>query len=503
MRSAALFEADNERRTTGRTGRRPDTRRVSQARSANAPAREELSVEDPRTPGTEDGRNTGKSSWFLHDDRDREELDAVLVQRRGAVPDDDRNPRNRRTDERLAGVARDRASAGAPAQARPSRWEYVDPKGNIQGPFPVSDLLKWSNGGFFSADQKVRRAGQQAFVPLKSVLPQLNREAEGRAPPPAGTARRPSAAEVNGRGVREDAPVRRAVAHAVDGRQREQRLDRPGRGAGYQGQHPADSLLSAEESAARAHHAHGAVEGEGYAPREVRSGRGGRHGFEPAGRGGRRDDTGNQGSRERGRGGGRGDGYGRGGGRGQGAQQARAVAVGETTETRLPFSNKIAQKLFAAEAELATDEPMWRYIDPSGTVQGPFPARNMLEWYRKGMLHDMGLQVCGAERKVAPPDVPLPIHYYKLGDLLESVKRGQRFAAVTVADIRSGTARPLLFTKDAQASSGAKKADAAKAGKRKGSSAARPTKAATETVRLKLAPMESDDGVTVELTVRR
>ncbi len=45
--------------------------------------------------------------------------------------------------------------AGAPAEGRPSRWEYVDPKGNTQGPFPASDLLKWSNGGFFSADQKV------------------------------------------------------------------------------------------------------------------------------------------------------------------------------------------------------------------------------------------------------------------------------------------------------------------------------------------------------------
>ena len=64
-----------------------------------------------------------------------------------------------------------------------------------------------------------------------------------------------------------------------------------------------------------------------------------------------------KGFRERGRGGGRGDGFGR-GGRGQGAQQARAVAVGETGESRLPFSYKIAQKLFAAEAELATDEPM-------------------------------------------------------------------------------------------------------------------------------------------------
>ncbi len=58
---------------------------------------------------------------------------------------------------------------------------------------------------------------------------------------------------------------------------------------------------------------------------------------------------------ERGRGGGRGDGYGR-GGRGQGG--ARAVAVGDTAEARLPFNYKIAQKLFTAEAELATDEPM-------------------------------------------------------------------------------------------------------------------------------------------------
>ncbi len=36
--------------------------------------------------------------------------------------------------------------------------------------------------------------------------------------------------------------------------------------------------------------------------------------------------------------------------------QAAVVAVG--TEPRLPFSAKIAQKLFTAEAELATDEPV-------------------------------------------------------------------------------------------------------------------------------------------------
>ena len=45
--------------------------------------------------------------------------------------------------------------ADAPLDGPPSKWEYVDPKGNIQGPFPASDLVKWANGGFFSSDQQV------------------------------------------------------------------------------------------------------------------------------------------------------------------------------------------------------------------------------------------------------------------------------------------------------------------------------------------------------------
>ena len=40
----------------------------------------------------------------------------------------------------------------------------------------------------------------------------------------------------------------------------------------------------------------------------------------------------------------------------------------------------------------------WRYVDPSGQTQGPFPAHNMLEWYRRGLLNDMTLQTCGAVR---------------------------------------------------------------------------------------------------------
>lgn len=70
---------------------------------------------------------------------------------------------------------------------------------------------------------------------------------------------------------------------------------------------------------------------------------------------------------------------------------------------------------------------------------------------------------------MAPPDVPLPVHYHKLGDLLDSVKRGQRFAAASVDDVRSGTARPLLLLpkgprEDGRPASGARKADSSKAG---------------------------------------
>jgi hypothetical protein len=46
------------------------------------------------------------------------------------------------------------------------------------------------------------------------------------------------------------------------------------------------------------------------------------------------------------------------------------------------------------------------------------------------------------ERKVAPPDVPTRAQYRPLGQLLEAVKRGQRFRPVTVADIKASHASP-------------------------------------------------------------
>jgi hypothetical protein len=38
---------------------------------------------------------------------------------------------------------------------------------------------------------------------------------------------------------------------------------------------------------------------------------------------------------------------------------------------------------------------------------------------------------------VSPPDVPLDMHYHPLGDLLRSVKQGNRFSPVTVMDVKN------------------------------------------------------------------
>lgn len=49
-------------------------------------------------------------------------------------------------------------------------------------------------------------------------------------------------------------------------------------------------------------------------------------------------------------------------------------------------------------ARQASNHPVWWYIDPSGTVQGPFPANNMITWYQEGYLHDLSLPICGTVR---------------------------------------------------------------------------------------------------------
>lgn len=42
----------------------------------------------------------------------------------------------------------------------------------------------------------------------------------------------------------------------------------------------------------------------------------------------------------------------------------------------------------------AAHEPVWRYIDPDGTTQGPFSAKEMHSWFEGNYLQTE-LPVCG------------------------------------------------------------------------------------------------------------
>ena len=41
-----------------------------------------------------------------------------------------------------------------------SIWHYMDPQGNVQGPFPVESLKHWSDANYFPPDFKVWKTGQ-------------------------------------------------------------------------------------------------------------------------------------------------------------------------------------------------------------------------------------------------------------------------------------------------------------------------------------------------------
>lgn len=96
-------------------------------------------------------------------------------------------------------------------------------------------------------------------------------------------------------------------------------------------------------------------------------------------------------------------------------------------------------KLFTGEVQQGAEQPMWRYIDYEGIMQGPFPAASMEEWHEAKYLADPAIRVCGTERKVSPPNLPPPDFFIPLGALIYWVRRGHKFTPITVADIQSGS----------------------------------------------------------------
>eukprot|EP00884_Botryococcus_braunii_P008929 jgi/Botrbrau1/18037/Bobra.0062s0027.1 len=489
MRSAVLFEKDALRRKDGGRGPQRDPNQ-----GPRPPARSRRNEEDG---------DSGKArpGWFQHDDRDRQDSgDGRQNDRRSG-----RGPRSERKDDESLDQSRGSQS---------EEWEYLDPSNKIQGPFPAEKLLSWAELGYFPASLRVRTVGSSRFVSLESVqgrLKQLVAPNGPRGPPGGQGGRQPYG---GGGGFQEDRRGDRARDRqlytpgpprdgrgggdpagrggAAGGRMRGQNpsrgYDSPpgGRSGGPRGAesspkgrggerggrrqpmgprdapkvHPADKLLSNAERETRG-------------PREPDLGPPRDRDF-----GGQRDRD-YRGPRDRdmrppreqddrgGRGRGRGDAQ-----PGRAAQASNARGRGDRGKpgSNLPYPLEMAKKLFQAEAELASNHPVWWYIDPTQTVQGPFPANNMITWFQEGYLHDMNLPICGTERKVAPPNTPVLAQYVPLRQLFEAIKTGQRFRPVTIQEIarfrEGGTPSESGSSKQSRAGGGKQQAKAQQASAR-------------------------------------
>ncbi|KAL3136862.1 kinesin-like protein, variant 2 [Trebouxia sp. C0009 RCD-2024] len=367
---------------------------------------------------------------------------------------------------RGGGRGRDRAAKPhVPGRTLPllppsSAWHYIDPEGKEQGPFDAKKLINWVDLGYFGqSDLQVKKAGKDAWVSLSSALPQIRKEAAGdfsssakepvRASPAPGDDQ-PGRGRGRGSergGARAGRPARRREVddllpvlpegkrHPAEGllSPREEVVPRQR----SQNRRGADRITPGPEQPSRADHYSGGEQ----------TGRGGR-GRGKAARGGRaaRADDADLDSR---------------------AEQSRTTtqaprassqaARASSQATRAasqparattqparandaakPPSSKVALRLFTADRQGA-EEPVWRYIDPDGQVQGPFSAREMHTWYDSNYLQ-MDLPICGMERKVSPPDLPSRELYKSMGQMLQQVSRGNKFRPTTVKDVTAALA---------------------------------------------------------------
>merc|ERR1712224_264376 len=66
------------------------------------------------------------------------------------------------------------ASAAAAQDNRPCPafgWQYVDPKGNVQGPFDVVEMQQWNQLGYFKNELKMRCYNEMEFTRFDVLFP--------------------------------------------------------------------------------------------------------------------------------------------------------------------------------------------------------------------------------------------------------------------------------------------------------------------------------------------
>ena len=75
----------------------------------------------------------------------------------------------------------------SPPQAQPGfSWSYLDPQGQVQGPFQSEEMFEWYSAGYFPPDLMLRRSCDQRFVSLTELMKLYSRVpfTPGPSPPP-------------------------------------------------------------------------------------------------------------------------------------------------------------------------------------------------------------------------------------------------------------------------------------------------------------------------------
>lgn len=418
-----------------------------------------------RGRGGNRGRGRGRfssSDWYVHEDRNEpdayQEGEPVQYQQYpaqgrgrgpshgGAVPPPPPPP----------------APGAAPARRTPVHtveegWQYRDGNNVEHGPFLAARMVKWIDQAYFSPDLKLRKVSRQgagAWTELQYVLADIKREAaltilptntapgaQHAAPVVPLVVPRPTPPTARPPPPPPPPPPHYPAGYSDNGYSggrggggafSEPHPARGGRGGGRYGGRGRGPFIPDEGAVDyNAHEQQGGFSGG-------RGRGGGRFNEYPSGGGGGRFDRGRGRGGFEGRGGrfDRGGGGRRGGGRfdrggGRGGRGGRGAGPGGS---ELEVASAVS-RLFHGEVSQGAEQPMWRYIDPEGHMQGPFPAKDMESWFQEGYLADPGLRVCGTERKVAPPNLPPPEFFIPLGALIYWVRRGHKFSPITVANV--------------------------------------------------------------------
>ena len=75
----------------------------------------------------------------------------------------------------------------SPPQSQPGHsWSYLDPQGQVQGPFQSEEMFEWYSAGYFPPDLMLRRSCDQRFVSLTELIKLYSRVpfTPGPSPPP-------------------------------------------------------------------------------------------------------------------------------------------------------------------------------------------------------------------------------------------------------------------------------------------------------------------------------